>query len=263
MSELIERFKMETNFEGLIQLLVKSLYHEPDVFVRELIQNAHDGIVRRQKIEKDIAGRIDISCNRAARTITFHDNGIGMNKQDIKDFLSVIGSTGTGASRKELTERGLEAAYELIGQFGIGMLSAFVVADKIIVHTRKLGEPAAFAWHNSGSTDCELYADERKEVGTEIEVHVNDQYIFMLDEKRLLEAAVKYCDFVQFPIYVASQGPINTINAPWHRKHWASQAEKDAGYRVFLDHRYPDTALDIIPIEIEEPYRASRCTVYL
>jgi HSP90 family molecular chaperone len=256
MAQLIDRFKMETNFEGLIQLLAKSLYPEPDVFIRELVQNAHDGLVRRQQSENDVAGRIDIEFDRAKRTLTFRDNGIGMDKQDIRDFISVIGSTGTGSAREELLKQGMESAYQLIGQFGIGMLSAFVVAERVIVRTRKLGDDNAFAWHNSGSTDCELYSDDRAEVGTDIEVFINDQYSFMLDEKRLREVTVKYCDFVQFPIYLCGRGPINTIDAPWHRKNWGSEAEKEASYRAFLNHRYPDVPLDIIPVEIDEPYHA-------
>ena len=102
MSNPIERFKMETNFEGLIQLLAKHLYPEPDVFVRELIQNAHDSIVRRREGEPDLAGHVDVEFNLNTRTITFRDNGIGMDRQDIKEFLSVIGSTGAGAARQQL-----------------------------------------------------------------------------------------------------------------------------------------------------------------
>ncbi|MBD2681739.1 MULTISPECIES: ATP-binding protein [Nostoc] len=256
MAEPLEQFKMETNFEGLIQLLAKSLYPEPDVFVRELIQNAHDSIVRRQEIEPDVAGRIDIELDSSNRKIIFRDNGIGMDRQDIKDFLSVIGSTGTGTARQKLKDEGRAAAYNLIGQFGIGMLSAFVVAEKVVVRTRKLKEKQAFAWHNTGSTDCILYADNRKEVGCEIIVSINPEYTFMLDEKRLREATVKYCDFVQFPISLNGQGPINAIDAPWHRGHWASKAEKEATYKQFINRRYPDVPLDVIPVEMNEPFQA-------
>jgi Molecular chaperone, HSP90 family len=254
--EPLEQFKMETNFEGLIQLLAKSLYPEPDVFVRELIQNGHDSIVRRQEVEPDFAGRIDVELHSSRREIIFRDNGIGMDRQDIKHFLSVIGSTGTGTARKKLTEEGRAAAYNLIGQFGIGMLSAFVVAEKVVVKTRKLKEKQAFAWHNTGSTDCILYADNRKEIGSEIIVSINPEYTFMLDEKRLREAIVKYCDFVQFPINLNGQGSVNAVNAPWHREHWSSLAEKEASYQIFLKRRYPDIPLDVIPIEINEPYQA-------
>ncbi|MEH2306657.1 heat shock protein Hsp90 family protein [Nostoc sp.] len=256
MVEPLEQFKMETNFEGLIQLLAKSLYPEPDVFVRELIQNAHDSIVRRQEVEPNFAGRIDVELDTSNRQIIFRDNGIGMDRQDIKDFLSVIGSTGTGTARQKLKEDGRAAAYNLIGQFGIGMLSAFVVAEKVVVQTRKLGEQQAFAWHNTGSTDCILYADNRQETGSDIIVFINPEYTFMLDEKRLREAIVKYCDFVQFPINLNGKGPVNTVLAPWYREHWPSQAEKEVTYKMFINRRYPDNALDLIPVEINEPFQA-------
>lgn len=179
-----------------------------------------------------------------------------MDRQDIKDFLSVIGSTGTGTARQKLKEEGRAAAYNLIGQFGIGMLSAFVVAEKVVVRTLKLGEKQAFAWHNKGSTDCILYADNHQEIGSEIIISVNSEYTFMLDEKRLREGIVKYCDFVQFPISLNKQGPVNAITAPWYREHWASKAEKEASYNQFLNRRYPDVPLDVIPVEINEPYQA-------
>ncbi len=181
-----ERFKMETNFEGLIKLLAEHLYSEPDVFVRELVQNANDSIVRRRRSEPDLAGRVEIVSDPASRTLVFRDNGLGMDRRDIREFLSVIGSSGTGATRRELSGQS-GAGLELIGQFGIGMLSAFVVAERVVVRTRKLGEPGGFAWHNSGSVDCELYADPKEEVGTEIAISVAPDYAFLLEETQLLE----------------------------------------------------------------------------
>ncbi|MET0414732.1 MAG: ATP-binding protein [Actinoplanes sp.] len=256
MGELIERFPMRTNFAGLIRLLAKHLYAEPDVFVRELIQNAHDSIVRRQKTEASLAGRVDILVNPAGRTITFVDNGIGMDQEDIKEFLAVIGSTGTGLAREELEDIEGTLTHDLIGQFGVGMLSAFVVAERVVVRTRKAGENTSFAWHNSGSTDCELYTDDKADVGTEIIVSVGQIYSFILDQERIREAIVKYCDFVPYPISLNGEGPVNTIEAPWHRRWWPSSAEKEAAYRVFVNRRYPDVPLDLLPVEIDEPYRA-------
>jgi len=252
----IEEFKMETNFEGLIQLLAKHLYHEPEIFIRELLQNSHDSIQRRRREEIDLSGFINIDYDPNSSTLTFSDNGIGMNKSDIKEFLAVIGSTGTGRARKMFEKEGVDATYEMIGQFGIGMLSAFVVAEKVIVHTLKLGETEAFAWHNSGSTDCKLFTDTKNKTGTDIVVYIQQDYNYLFNEKRLRDIIVKYCDFLSFPICLNGQGPVNTIDAPWHRIHWPHQAEKDATYHTFLSRRYPDIPLDIIPIEINEPYRA-------
>ncbi|MBA3240066.1 MAG: ATP-binding protein [Acidobacteria bacterium] len=251
-----ERFKMETNFEGLIKLLAEHLYSEPDVFVRELVQNANDSIVRRRTIEPDHSGRIEITCDAPSRTLVFRDNGIGMDRQDIREFLAVIGSSGTGASRRELNEQGARLAIDLIGQFGIGMLSAFVVAEKVVVRTRKLGAAEAFAWHNSGSIDCELYPDTKGDAGSEIQITVGEDYSFMLDEQRISEAVIKYCEFTSFPVSVNGQGPVNAMDAPWHRTVWPSDAAKEDAYRDFLHRRYPDMVLDVIPVEIDEPYVA-------
>ncbi|HYE16702.1 MAG TPA: ATP-binding protein [Pyrinomonadaceae bacterium] len=250
-----ERFKMETNFDGLIKLLAEHLYSEPDVFVRELVQNANDSIVRRRDAEPDLAGRVEIEADPASRTLRFRDNGLGMDRADIRQFLSVIGSSGTGSTRRDLEGRG-GAALELIGQFGIGMLSAFVVAERVVVRTRKLGESQGFAWHNSGSTDCELYADAKQDVGTEIVVSVAPDYAFLLEESRLREAVIKYCEFIQFPISVNGRGPVNAMEAPWHRSSWPSDEAKAAAYEDFLNRRYPDIILDVIPVEIEGEHTA-------
>ncbi|MBV9926157.1 MAG: ATP-binding protein [Acidobacteria bacterium] len=250
-----ERFKMETNFEGLIKLLAEHLYSEPDVFVRELVQNASDSIVRRRRAEPDLAGRIEIKADPSTRTLRFRDNGLGMDRRDIREFLSVIGSSGTGTTRRELTGQG-GAALELIGQFGIGMRSAFVVAERVVVRTRKVGEPRGFAWHNSGSVDCELYADAKEEVGTEIIVSVAPNYAFLLEESRLREVVVRYCEFIQFPVSVNGRGPVNAVEAPWHRAAWPSDEARAAGYEDFLNRRYPDLILDVIPVEVSGEYEA-------
>ena len=98
MSVHVERFPMQANFEGLIHLLAKNLYPEPDVFVRELIQNAHDSIRLRQEQEPEREGRIEVEVRPEESLILFRDNGMGMDRDEIKRFLSVIGSTGTGTA---------------------------------------------------------------------------------------------------------------------------------------------------------------------
>ncbi|HEY0079845.1 MAG TPA: ATP-binding protein [Pyrinomonadaceae bacterium] len=255
MNNAPEKFKMETNFEGLIKLLAEHLYSEPDVFVRELVQNANDSIVRRREREPNLAGRIDITFDSHARRLVFRDNGIGMDRQDIKQFLAVIGSSGTSASRKQLAGEGT-SAFELIGQFGIGMLSAFVVAERVVVRTRKLDSDEAFAWHNSGSIDCELYADDKRDVGSEIIVTIAPDYTFMLDEERLRQSIVRYCDFIQFPISVNGRGAVNAVEAPWHRTIWPSDTARQEAYVDFLNRRYPDIMLDVMPVEIDGKYTA-------
>lgn len=245
-------FNMETRFDGLIKLLAEGLYPVPDIFVRELIQNAHDSIVRRRDVEPNLAGRIDVEVDPTQQTITFTDNGIGMDEADIRQFLSVIGSTGTGTVR----EKGGALSYELIGQFGIGMLSAFVVADKVYVDTRKLGADQSFQWRNSGSEECQLYSSDWNAVGSRVTVFLRSDFSYFLEEAKLREIIIRYCDFIPFPIHLNGRGPVNTVNAPWSRSYPSSEAEQDA-YSDFINRRFSDYSLDVFPIQIRGKYQAN------
>jgi molecular chaperone HtpG len=140
--------KMKFDFDGLIQLLAGHLYSEKQVFIRELIQNGHDAILRRRKIEgESYLGRINIETRPDDLLFHIQDTGIGMNKADLEEFLSTV---GRGLTREEKQGGEVEG---LIGEFGIGFLSAFVVAERVEVFTRKLGETEGWVWRNSGNED--------------------------------------------------------------------------------------------------------------
>lgn len=191
---------MKTNFEGLIRLLADGLYSTSDIFVRELIQNGHDSIVRREALKESFyQGEISITYDSSEKSITFADNGIGMDESDIENFLSVIGSTGTGISKGELEDMFSE---ELIGQFGIGMLSSFLVASKVCVQTHKVNSDTAYQWVNYGSTECELSLIDRKEVGTAVTVFVRPDFTYLLDRQKLEEIIRRYCDFISVPVKI-------------------------------------------------------------
>ncbi len=254
--EPMEQFDMRADFEGLIQLLARNLYPEPDVFIRELIQNGADSIRLRREIEPGHVGRIEIEISPTDSTITFRDNGLGMSREDIRNFLSVIGATGTGTARRRLEEGDGRAAFELIGQFGIGMLSAFVVADCVTVRTRKLGETDAWEWQNEGKTECRLQQTVRERPGTDIVVNVGRSHGYMLKRARIKDAIIRYCDFLPVPIHVDGGGPVNLVHAPWDHVGWQSVSARENAYRHFVAHRFTDTPLEVIPIEIEEPVRA-------
>jgi hypothetical protein len=251
-----EFFEMKANFEGLIQLLARNLYPDPDVFVRELIQNGHDSIRRRQEHEAAHVGRIDVHVRPKESTIVFRDDGIGMDREDIIEFLSVIGSTGTGTARRALEDVDSERAFELIGQFGIGMLSAFVVAERVTVRTRKLGSDEAFEWENQGRTECRLSPAHRDEPGTDIVVSVGREHAYILGGSHIRDAIVRYCDFLPVRVFLDDEGPVNAVHAPWDHPGRQTVEQRDSTYRSFLMRRYRDVPLEVIPVEIEEPVRA-------
>lgn len=153
--------EMSFDFEGLIQMIANNLYSEKKVFIRELIQNAHDGTRRRALVDGSV-GRIDVDTRPQDLEITVRDTGIGMNRDDLVNYLSNIG--------KSLTKQEREHDDTLIGQFGIGFLSAFVVAAKVRVTTRKLGEETGWLWENEGSKEYRLTECEVAVPGTTVTV---------------------------------------------------------------------------------------------
>lgn len=242
--------KMTTNFKGIIYLLADGLYSTADVFARELIQNGHDGIVRRQAqtLDQDYQGAISVTYDLEEHSISFTDNGIGMDEQDIIDFLSVIGSTGSGTRRDEL-----EAMFadKLIGRFGIGLLSSFLVSNKVRVQTKKLGTDKAFQWVNTGSAECEISTIRREEAGSTVTVFLRPEYNYLLNRKKLEEIIVRYCDFISVPISLNGIGPVNAVNAPWDKNYNSSEQMLDA-YLDFVNRRFPNMYLDLFPIHIEK-----------
>ena len=255
MATPISTFQMETNFSGLIQLLAKHLYSDPDVFIRELVQNSHDAIHRRRALEPNLSGRIDISVDSTARTITFIDNGIGMGADEIRQFLSVIGSSGTLTALQD-ADTARAVASDLIGQFGIGFLSAFLVASRVDVRTLRHDSRQSLRWRNDGSLTCHLFEDDLRQAGTQVVVYVSDEHLYALDSHRIESVIRKYCDFIPFPITLNGHGPINEMDVPFYRLHWENDALRKARYDEFVRRRYSDIALDVIPFDVPEPFTA-------
>ncbi len=245
--------KMRASFQGLVRVLAKSLYPEPDVFVRELLQNAHDSIQFRRLDEPGLTGEIRIDVDEGARTLSFSDNGAGMDQREIEDFLSVIGSTGTGNRARELAAR--DVAVATIGQFGIGLLSAFVVAERIEVHTRKPGAAQTWRWTNHGGEDYDLVAlpANAQPPGTRVAVALAPNQTAFLDGRRIRQIVRRYADLLPFPILLNGFGPINAVNAPWHEPDWRHPDERDRLLAAFLSQRYGDPLLLVIPLDLPHP----------
>lgn len=261
MEKRTETFGIELS--GLIKLLAKNLYAEHDVFVRELLQNAHDSISRRHAGEGDgksagkaaPAGVIRVLIDHAAKVVRFADNGTGLTEQQVREYLSVIGKSGTDAFRKDLADKGRLAGTTLIGQFGIGLLSAFVVADTVEVVTKSATD-RALRWVSQGGSTYTIEDAERAEIGTTVSLHITqDKFLDVLHRQTLVKAIRKYADFLQYPIYLDDDtAPTNAVTPPWLR-HYASDQERIVQYSLFVAQRFPDHPLCVIPVAIERPYR--------
>jgi len=243
------------DFEKLVEIFARSLYPKKDMFIRELLQNAHDSIIKRQITDPMHVGRIDIQGDRASRLLIFRDNGIGMTEDEVRNYLCTIGRSGTRELREKLMSCDKEMATSLIGQFGIGMLSAFVAADKVVAETRSINNDRSqgIRWCPSGGRTYTTKTIDMDKPGTTVQVYLKHEYLRMSDPNVLKEAIRKYADFLEIPIYINGEGPINSINPPWDLTYPNEEMRKTA-YRNWLEQRFPDTPIEIIPVNLEFPH---------
>lgn len=237
--------QMQFDFDGLITLLAQHLYSEKKVFIRELVQNAHDSIMRLRARAKDVAGRIDIVTRPQEDIIIFRDNGIGMSRDDLVEFLSTVGK---GATRLEH-----ESVPELIGQFGIGFLSGFLVAGHIEVRTRKYREAEAWCWSNEGRADyeitpCTVDFDHGAEVRLKLK---SPEYRGLIYSEEVTKVVRQYADMLPVEIRVDDVGPINTISMPWE-KPGLSEDERKLECLIYVEKTMLDSVLEAIPVNLTE-----------
>ena len=240
--------EMKFDFDGLISLLAIHLYSEKRVFIRELIQNAHDAIVRRRAVEgESFQGKISIETNPDALEFEIRDTGIGMNAQDLNDYLSTIGKSATRMSRQE------EKIEGLIGLFGIGFLSAFVVAERVEVLTRRLGEKEGWRWCNSGNKDYSLEPYSVAEVGTVVKVFLRGvEEKGVIHKEEVQKVIRQYADFLKVPIHLNnSTAPINGMQMPWEQG-GRSQNEILLDTRIYLEKTMRDSVLEMILVNLPE-----------
>ena len=202
-------FKAES--QRLLDLMIHSIYTHKEIFLREIISNASDAIDKLCYLSltdenvglkrEDFA--ITLSIDKENRTLTVSDNGIGMDADELENNLGVIASSGTYQFRQELDK---EAEADVIGQFGVGFYSAFMVADHITVISRKYGQEQAYRWESDGLEGYTIEPCTRDAVGTDIIMHIKpdgeekDEYSQYLREYPLYKLVKKYSDYIRFPI---------------------------------------------------------------
>ncbi|MCK6580513.1 MAG: ATP-binding protein [Anaerolineae bacterium] len=264
-----QSYDFRIDLRGIIKLLAKHLYSDTDVFVREMLQNAHDAIERRRLEEGQNAplGGIRVGIDRTGRRISFSDNGAGLTETEIHEYLATIGRSGTQEFRAKLIEKGRQAESTLIGQFGIGLLSAFVVADEVEIITRSFRQnQPAWRWSTIGDKSytlgkiSDLYgsdrSDESRDIGTIVNIYVaTDQDNEILNPDNVRKIIRKYADFMKFPIYLDEETtPCNVITPPWARAYSNNEAKLEE-YYSFLNRRFQDIILHVIPVEVSVPIR--------
>ncbi|MFC8043711.1 molecular chaperone HtpG [Nocardia sp. NPDC057353] len=283
MTEHVEQLEFRAETHQLLELMIHSVYSNKDTFLRELISNSSDALdklrlesYRDKDLEVDTSDlHIELATDPEARTLTVRDNGIGMSRAEVVDLIGTLAKSGTAELRKQLAEAQSTDAGELIGQFGIGFYSTFMVADKVVLTTRKAGETEGTRWEataGSSTYTIETVADAPQ--GTSVGLHlkpadVDDHLYDYTLEWKLREIVKKYSDFIAWPIRmqvertvtegegeektektVVEEQTLNSQKALWTRPR---SEVSDAEYTEFYKHvsHAWDDPLEIIPLKAE------------
>ncbi len=248
-----ETLGFQTEVRQLLKLMIHSLYSNKEIFLRELISNASDAA---DKLRFEALGDADllaedsdlavlIAADKDARTLTITDNGIGMSREELIENLGTIARSGTAEFLQQMTGDQQHDA-RLIGQFGVGFYSAFIVADKVTVESRRAGLPAdeGVRWESDGAGEFTVTTIERAARGTSVTLHLKDAETEFCEPMRIETLIRKYSDHIAFPVSLAAadgeeERVVNDATALWTR----SRSDIDDGeYREFYKHLSHDFA---------------------
>ncbi len=212
MTAQVETIPFKTDVKRVLDIIIRSLYQHKDVFLRELISNASDALSKmkiktltnEEAYQKDAELKIELIPDTKNRTLTIKDTGVGMTKEELIENLGTIAKSGTLEFLEKIEN--LDDKAELIGQFGVGFYSAFLVADKVTVRTRSyIPQAKAWEWVSDGVDSFSMNRIEKEDRGTEVILHLNEEDEEFLRPYKLRELVKKYSDFVSFPIYLIEE----------------------------------------------------------
>ncbi len=258
-AEATQTMGFQTEAKRLLHLMIHSLYSNREIFLRELISNASDAIDKHRFAVIGDAGlgtgvgdyRIRVEADSEAKTIIIDDNGIGMSRDEVVENLGTIAKSGTAAFMEQLSGD-QKADSQLIGQFGVGFYSSFIVADRVVVVTRKAGEETVTQWESAGEDEFTISESSRDSAGTTITLHLKDDAEEFADSWRVRAVIKKYSDHISVPVMMpeppvpagddedAADAPVepewqavNEAKALWTR----SRSEiSDEEYQAFYKH---------------------------
>ncbi len=239
-----EKMRFEAEVSRLLDIVVHSLYSNKDIFLRELISNASDAcdklryeaIANPDLLAGDADFKVRLLTDDVRNVLTIADNGIGMNKEDLIDNLGTIANSGTAKFLDAVAKSDAPKDVDLIGQFGVGFYSAFMVAGKVDVVSKKAGEDQAWKWSSDGKGEYTIAEAEMEGHGTQITLHLTDEYKEFTDEHRLKHIVKTYSDHIGIPVVLMKGDGDETLNeasALWTRPKSEITEEQ---YKEFYKH---------------------------
>ncbi len=265
-----ETLGFQAEVKQLLHLMIHSLYSHKEIFLRELISNASDAADKLRfealsdpaLFEGDAELKIRVSVDKVAKTITIRDNGIGMNRQEVIEHIGTIAKSGTKEFFGKLSGDQKKDA-QLIGQFGVGFYSSFIVADRVTLTTRRAGltQEHGVRWESEGAGEYSLETVEKADRGTEIVLHLKDDEAEFLDDWRVKTVIREYSDHIAIPVeFTDEKGEseaVNRANALWARaKNDITEDEYKAFYK-HVGHDYEDPmAWTHVKVEGRQDYTA-------
>lgn len=283
MTQHVEQLEFQAETHQLLELMIHSVYSNKDTFLRELISNASDALdklrlesFRDKDLHVDTADlHIELAVDKDNRILTVTDNGIGMSRAEVVDLIGTLAKSGTAELRKKLNEAKSDAAAEeLIGQFGIGFYSTFMVADKVTLTTRKAGETEGTRWESEGQSTYTIETLDDAPQGTTVALHLKpadeDDHLFDYTlEWKLREIIKKYSDFIAWPVRmqvertvtegegedktektILEEQTLNSMKALWTRPKSEVSDEEYKEFYKHVSHGWDDP-LEIIPMKAE------------
>ncbi|WP_040787771.1 molecular chaperone HtpG [Nocardia paucivorans] len=284
MTDNVEHLEFQAETHQLLELMIHSVYSNKDTFLRELISNASDALdklrlesYRDKDLHVDTTDlHIELEVDKDQRILTVKDNGIGMSRAEVVDLIGTLAKSGTAELRKKLNEAKSEAAAEeLIGQFGIGFYSTFMVADKVTLTTRRAGETTGTRWESTaGSSGYTIETLDDVPQGTAVSLHLKpvdteDHLFDYTQEWKLREIVKKYSDFIAWPIRmkvertvtegegedkkektVTEEQTLNSMKALWTRPRGEVSDDEYKEFYKHISHAWDDP-LEVIPLKAE------------
>ncbi|MFN8369310.1 MAG: molecular chaperone HtpG [Bacteriovoracaceae bacterium] len=271
--------QIKVHSQDIFPIIKKWLYSEHDIFIRELVANATDAITKRATLSRTqnlevAAPQINITINKEAKTITIKDNGIGLNEAEVEKYLAQLAFSGAEEFVNKMKDLGNSAKEEIIGKFGLGFYSVFMVAEKVVVEslsmnslTDKAANPAV-KWECKGDIDYTFSPSEKSDIGTSITIFVDEENKEFLEEHKLRATLESYCGFMPYPIYleevkaktedkkeeeVVVPEPINDTTPLW-KKDPTTLTDED--YKNFYRKLYPMEAEPLfwIHLNVDHPF---------